>query len=324
MELLDALFTVAGLRALPPPMFWLLWVGLVVGAGVSFVFLWRQLRRKRLIEDTPTSKIRSAAQGYIELNGWGRHLPHHVTHGPLTALPCLWYRFKVEKFERSATADSHDKGAWKVIKQGTSDQNFVLDDESGTCILDPAGAEVTPSLKDVWEGDTPNPLAARKSREAGLAATILATGARYRYTEERLIENDLLYVLGYHESIGGGRISFDHDGAVRDVIAEWKQDYQAMIDRFDADGDGRIDLQEWDQVRTAARQEADRQKVEEDTSTTLHLVVRPPDRTKPYIISSRTEEDLVAALHRHTWAALAGFLLLGSYAAFMLSARVAG
>ncbi len=324
MELFETLFTLEGLQGMPPPMFWLLWASVTAGAGAGFLFLWRYLRRKRLIEDTPTSRIRSAAQGYVELSGWGRHLPHHVTHGPLTALPCLWYRFKVEKFERSAAADGNEKGAWKVISKGESDQNFVLDDETGTCIVDPAGAEVTPSMKDVWKGDTPNPLAARKSREAGLAANVLATGAEYRYTEERLIENDLLYVLGYHETLGGGRISFDHEGAVRDVITAWKQDYQAMVARFDADGDGSIDLREWEQVRAAARQEADRQKVAEDTSASLHLVVRPPDRGRPFIISSRTEEDLVAALHRRTLAALAGFLLLGSYAAFMLSARVAG
>ncbi len=321
MEILTTLFTVDGLRTLSPPLFWMLWGVAVAGGGFCFLYFWRFLRRKRLMEDTPTSRIRSAAQGYIELSGYGRQLQDHTTFGPLTALPCLWYRFRVEKYEKKA---GQDNGSWKVISRGISDQNFVIDDGTGTCIIDPEGAEITPSMVDCWKGDTPNPQAARRSEAAGVPSMILSTGSRYRYTEERLLEDDLLYVLGYHESLGGGRISFDHAGAVRDVIATWKQDYQEMLARFDTDGDGSIDMREWEHVRTAARQEADRLKVRADTSTTLHMVVRPPDRSKPYIISSKTEEDLVVAMHQRSWATLAGFLLLGSYAAFMLSARVTG
>lgn len=318
-EALSAIFTVEGLRQLDAVPFWLLFALSAIGSLVSFYFLWLFFSRKRLMEDTPTSKIRSAAQGYIEFAGWGKQLPHHTTFAPLTALPCLWYRFKVEKYEEN-TQDK--KGSWKTVSQGISDQNFVLDDETGTCIIDPDGAEITPTMKDVWTGDTANPQAAKKGMEAGLGAMILATGAQYRYTEERLIENDYLYVLGYHESIGGGRISFDHAGAVRDVIAEWKLDYQSMLERFDANNDGTIDMREWEQVRTQARQEADRQKVQEDTSASLHMVVRPPDRSKPFVISAETEEDLVQRMHRRSLAGLAGFLVAGSYAAFLLSARL--
>ncbi len=314
-------FSAAGLRQLDSGFFWLVFVLAAAGSAVSFYFLWRFFRLKRLLEDTPTSRIRSAAQGYVELTGWGKQLPEHTTFAPLTALPCLWYRFKVEKYERDS-GHGQNKGAWKVISKGVSDQNFILDDETGTCIVDPDGAEITPSMRDVWKGDVPNPLAARKSMNAGLGQMILGAGAEYRYTEERLIENDYLYVLGYHESLGGGRISFDHAAAVRDVITAWKEDYQSMLERFDANNDGSIDLREWEQVRSVARQEADRQKVDEDTSATLHMVVRPPDRSKPFLISSRTEEDLVTDLRNRALAGLGGFLLLGSYAAFMLSARV--
>lgn len=40
-------------------------------AGLATVGWWQALARKRLIGDIPTSKIASAAQGYVELQGTG-------------------------------------------------------------------------------------------------------------------------------------------------------------------------------------------------------------------------------------------------------------
>ena len=42
--------------------------GLIAG-GVAFWYAWTNLVRKRVMEDMPTAKLRSAHQGYIELQG---------------------------------------------------------------------------------------------------------------------------------------------------------------------------------------------------------------------------------------------------------------
>ena len=52
------------------------------------------LARKRLIEDTPTSRIRSAPQGFVELAGVAGVFEGEPIIAPLTQRPCCWYRYR--------------------------------------------------------------------------------------------------------------------------------------------------------------------------------------------------------------------------------------
>jgi hypothetical protein len=74
---------------------------------------WSQARH---LLDTPTSKIRSAAQGYVELYGVLEALPDMQLRGPLTGKPCLWWRFRIEEYRSSGK-----KRSWRVIESGASD-----------------------------------------------------------------------------------------------------------------------------------------------------------------------------------------------------------
>ena len=53
--------------------------------------------RRRLMQDTPTSRIRSAAQGYVEFEGWAENSPARPIFSPLTHTACTRYRYKVEE-----------------------------------------------------------------------------------------------------------------------------------------------------------------------------------------------------------------------------------
>ena len=105
--------------------------------AAGFYFAFEFFKRARVIEDTPTSKIRSAAQGYVELIGVGDNLDGPVTVAPLTKTPCTWYRYKVEKL-----GDKHDH----VVDSGTSEDLFVLVGKTGRCVIDPDGAIVSPTV----------------------------------------------------------------------------------------------------------------------------------------------------------------------------------
>lgn len=279
---------------------------------VAFFLLWRFFKRSRLIEDTPTSRVRSAAQGFVELEGWIRGIDDVELPAPLTGMPCLWYRYSVEEYQKDGS-----RGSWRRIDSGISDQTFVLDDNTGSCIIDPEGASVTPTHRDVWNGVVRRP----QDQPPGYIAAALNMSRRYRYTEERLIKNDFLYVLGQFKTIGGGRVSFDFAGAVRDIIAEWKRDYPTMLQRFDINQDGEIDLQEWKQVQIAADQEAEKLRVKHTTSPSLNMVVKPVDASKPFLLSSELQDDISRRYRWYSAACLAGFLISGGYAFFMLVAR---
>jgi len=110
-------------QAMAPGQFWLFFALLGGASAAGFYAAFRFLFRLRLIEDTPTSLIRSAAQGYVELQGRGELLPGPPIVAPLTGLPCVWYRFKVE--ERVADYDSRGgtNSRWRTINSGISSRS---------------------------------------------------------------------------------------------------------------------------------------------------------------------------------------------------------
>jgi len=59
---------------LDPSRVWMLLGFLAVTALVAFYLSFRYWYRARLIEDVPTARIRSAPQGYVELEGTGQPL----------------------------------------------------------------------------------------------------------------------------------------------------------------------------------------------------------------------------------------------------------
>ncbi len=228
--------------------FWLLLLGVAAAAVYSFWYAFKAWRENRVVADTPTSRVRSAAQGYVELTGHGVMPPHKETIAPLTGKPCTWWRYKIE--ERRSSGRSR---GWTKVDGGTSEEPFVLDDGTGQCLIDPRGAEVFPVSKDVWYGSTEWP-EVRIPDGTGLfgkLADVLLSGGHYRYTEYRLQPNETVCALGSYRSIGGVGVD-DPEVAVAALLHDWKQDQKTLLARFDRNHDGVLDAGEWDQARAAA------------------------------------------------------------------------
>jgi hypothetical protein len=108
----------AAARADPIPF----WIFEAVVAMLTVIFLHRGLDafwRLRTVADTPTARIRSAPQGYVQLCGRAAAQGGMPT-APLTRLPCVWYRFKVQERRRSSKNDR-----WVTIDRGKSELPFV-------------------------------------------------------------------------------------------------------------------------------------------------------------------------------------------------------
>lgn len=278
-----------------------------VFTGISSVLtLWllyrmfSRLRRARWVEDTPTSKIRSAAQGLVELVGQVKAGGHAPLLSPLSGRSCLWYRFTVEELQRRGRNTE-----WRTVERGSSDRPFLLADDTGSCWIQPAAAEVHPRQRRRWEGNRRWPLGHKA--QTGLLGALL--GRRYRYTEEWLQEDDQLYALGWFESRGGGREAVDPQSIARQVISSWKADYPDLLARFDRNGDGQLDQLEWERVRTAAAREAQRQIRSAGEAPVVHMLVKPPHKGLPFLLSDHHEEELSRRLRRQSGWSLAGMLL---------------
>ena len=247
---------------------------LVLGAGGLYGFLGYS-RLLRLIADTPTARIRSAPQGFVQFGGTADWLPGPEIHAPLTLLPCVWYRYRVED------SGSGRRRRRTVVEQGRSGDLFRLQDGTGECVVDPDGATVIRPDRDVWHGTTRSP-------DLGPKAGSRWFGGRYRYVEERLHAHQLLLVAGefstrHHEGL-------NHNERMRDLLGRWKND-PAIIRRFDSDGDGRLSVKDWDAVRAAARVEVERVMAAETQPDAIHLIRRGETGTQRILLLSTLDES---------------------------------
>lgn len=218
---------------------------LALVAIVSFVAWVLAYRRYRQIHDLPTSKVASAAQGYVELFGRSDRLAGEPVASKLSGLPCCWFRYQIER------KDSNDR--WKDVDSGVSMAHFLLADDTGRCVISPEGAEVLTNRKQVW------------------------TEGPYRYTEWLLLPQGPLYAIGEFVTRGGGNAELDEKADLSAVLTEWKEDREDLHERFDLDRDGAINLKEWELARLQARREVRRRHAEIRAQDGVHLLRKPQD-----------------------------------------------
>ena len=253
---------------------WFLLAFFVVGATFCLFFSIRMFHRARLIEDMPTSKIRSAHQGYVELYGTAKCLDGPKIVAPLTRQPCVWYSYTIEERSR------HGKQQWRQIDHGISDHLFLLEDDTGKCVIDPEDAEVTPSINETWYGSSPSRSLDRLDVHPSidlLSKAIVQTGAPYRYTEKRIDINEPLYALGEFTSIGTD-FRKEVDDLIRNLLSKLKRD-KKKLEKYDVNKDGQIDQTEWEVARKDAQQSALNAQLSNPLPRATHLLKKPITKT---------------------------------------------
>ena len=95
----------------------------------------RLLQRKRLILNTPQSKIRSAAMGLVEVSGLAAG-PYSL-RSPVTSRSCYYYRTMVWQWERQGRNNT-----WVKKVDESLHVPFYLDDNTGRVLVNPQGADL--------------------------------------------------------------------------------------------------------------------------------------------------------------------------------------
>lgn len=287
--------------------FWLIVAGLAAAAVYSFWYALKAWAKNRVIEDTPISRVRSAAQGYVELSGRGVLPPTSANKGPLTGIPCTWWRYKVE--ERSSTGKSR---SWTTLQNDTSDVPFLLDDGTGQCLIDPRGAEVFPGATDVWYGPTEWP-EVRIPNGTGVFGWLVdaCMTDKYRYTEYRLQPQEHVHAIGAFRTLGGVS-ALDPDSAAADLLHEWKKDQAALLARFDTNHDGTLSAAEWEGARVAARRQVQDARAADTRPPSGNVLADPMDG-RAFLLAASDGETLAQRFRRRALAGVGGFV--GSTAA---------
>jgi hypothetical protein len=239
------------------------------------VFAWYSAtRRHRAIDDTPTSRIGSAAQGYVELHGNSGPAPARPVIDPFRFMPCVWYRYQIE--------NRGENSGWRLYKSGESDTEFLLNDGSGRCLIDPRGAEMLIGRHESWvDGDR-------------------------RYKLWVLLNGAPLYVLGQFVTRHSVDLELTNDERLKCLLNEWKQDQKMLLQRFDANRNGTIDFNEWESARKAAKEEIAAAPLQISDDSAVHLLHRPTDG-RLYLISDLDPRQLARRYRGWSWLHLAVF-----------------
>lgn len=246
----------------------------------ALFFFFREYKASQAVADTASSKISSAAQGYVEIIGQG--LAEEAILAPAGRQRCLWY-----SFEEHAVPDSFisrlylNTDKWELIDSGVSDMPFVITDGSAKCYVDPKGAQISDIEYQTW-----------------------FEGPRY-YKLGTLVPDKPIYVLGDFITQTEGQLKSENSRKIGELIAEWKLHYPSFIKRFDLDGDGEISGQELDLVKMQAVRELKQQG--ELASSLRNFISKPQDR-RPFVISHHPHSTLIKRHRWHAWFYLALFV----------------
>ncbi len=277
--------------------------GLLAGFVASFLF-WSGLhyiRLKRKIENTPTSKVRSLAMGMVEVHGRARR--QYALVAPMTQSACVYYRLR--KYRR----DKNNK--WKLVQDvDSSHVSFLVDDGTGCVAVAPQGASVkTKTRQSGTPGQSPLTFTAVNNMDEN-----------EKWVEDIVYDGTTLYILGFAQPLRAERRSL-RDRTV-EKLRELKLDRNALH-RYDADGDGQISEDEWQQARSDAEQTALKEHLAEGTERKRqeeHVVItHPPQSSMPFVIAEAVSEaHLVRNYGLFSLPLMAAGLILAGFALYQL------
>ncbi len=176
-------------------------IGLLLGL-LCLAGAFRAGRRRRLVDNLPTSKTTGVFIGLVELKGTAE------SAGPLTSYlagqPCVQYHWSVEEhWSRTVTetyTDSEGKtqtrtrqeSGWTTVADGGEMIPFFLQDDCGVILVRPEGAKLEPAgLFDETCGRG-DPLYYGK----GPAMAVGDSDHRRRFVERGIPRHAMLYVMG--------------------------------------------------------------------------------------------------------------------------------
>jgi len=269
---------------------------MMIGLGVFGFFAgFRNLHKKRMIENIPTSTIRGMAMGTVEIIGQAEACPALLT-APLTDTPCVYYKYKIE--ERRSSGKSR---RWVTIMSGDScNSPFYVRDDTGRVLVSPQKAEMilpkdlsTTSWnesKTIW----------RFMIDAGIKPTgFLGFSRPLRFTEWHVKPGEKIYILGH-----AGKNKDFHKAHQQELVARLnaiKSDREA-IKKVDLNKDGEISEEEWSLVVKRIEQDMLEKSIAASGNVEHpDVIIAYNPNAKMYLISDKSQKDL---LHAMTWKSL--------------------
>lgn len=163
-------------------------LGLLTGVWLFFTGF-HDLTRLRLIENTPTARIRSMAMGLVEVNGTIES--RSTVIAPFSGRPCAYWQVEI-------AVRNGRRHSWSTIHRNASGQPFFLRDDTGVALVYPKGAEcsVPHAVEETAHGMMLPGCYSDYMKEQGMWMRHVAKLSSLRFRERMLEGGERVYVLG--------------------------------------------------------------------------------------------------------------------------------
>ncbi len=248
------------------------------------------LRKKRMIENIPTSSIHSMAMGTVEISGSAQQYKS-ILSAPFTGNPCVYYKYKIEE-ERNSGKNSH----WVTIAKGDShNYPFFVNDGTGKVLVDPDKAEmVLPHDLCTYKWDHTPYLSEFLYKNNLYEKGFLGLRIRRRFTEWHIREGEKVYLLGYAQK--DPQFEQKHLQLMRERLDALKNDKLALK-QFDMNNDGEITQDEWTlAVKHTDQAMMERYMEERESNENFNTVITYNPNMKIFLISDKSQKDLLSML----------------------------
>jgi hypothetical protein len=164
-------------------------LGGLAAFGYGVYIRWMQ----RLIENTPTSPVRSLPSGFVEVAGTAEADGAPLV-SPAAQVPCVYYEFRLEEYRGGKSSRR-----WVTVASDRSTEPFFVQDPTGRVLVVPMGA--TSRIRRVetyshsWRDALPDETR-RLFRYLNMPTASWLGPRRVRFRERLIGVGDPVYVLG--------------------------------------------------------------------------------------------------------------------------------
>jgi len=238
---------------------------------VGFVLHFFKLSKlKNLIIDLPTSKLRSVAAGLVEVKG--RITANEVFISPISGAECVFFRYRKYKKVRS-----RDREYWTISEMGEGiPSKCYIDDGTGIIGLNLKAAEIKVKKPEKYT-------MTYKEMEMGFVPNFFSN---VKYEEEIIQTGESVYVLGTARPESKSK-------QFGSFLAEAKKN-PYTVQRFDMDGNGVLDSQEWEAAIPDLKNDFRKKVLEQGQS--FGLILDRDKHNNLLVVATEKEENLIKKL----------------------------
>jgi len=194
-----------------------------LAAGLSIAYVgYTKYKLVEKIKNTPTSKVRSAAAGLVELYGKAKCQEKLIS--PITKSTCTYWKVDAQYYYQTKNSSG-----WRTFFSDLSGKQFYLEDDTGKMLIDPKSAQVSIPPDFNFQGHLSDKAFFGLIPQQQLDAKVLSYleenpnakeafkgqgGRLIRVYEYYIAEGDSVYVLGSAEPLEGAHSEVAHENLI--------------------------------------------------------------------------------------------------------------